>query len=53
MGRLRKRQREPKDRSFAQGAFNPDSTALRLYQALSDGQAQTCTARQTLLCAGP
>jgi hypothetical protein len=34
-------------------ALDPDSTALRLYQALSDRQAEACAGSQTLFCASP
>jgi hypothetical protein len=43
------RQRESKDRSLARRALDPDATALRFYQALRDGQAETRAACQSLL----
>ena len=50
---LRERQREEKDRPLTRRAFDPDSTALRFYQALSDRQAEACAGSQTLFCASP
>jgi hypothetical protein len=41
MGVLHERQRESKDHPLTQFAFNPDSTALRFHQALSDRQPET------------
>jgi hypothetical protein len=48
-GTLRQRQRDPKDRPFTRRALDPDSTALRLHQALCHGQAEACAARQSPL----
>ena len=48
---LHRRQREPQNRPFTRRAFDPDSTALHFYQALSNSQVETCAGSQTFLCA--